>query len=67
MERKDLDDILHSTVAECHAKMELITDYLERFKIVDNRLVAPIHDIERCIDVMHHMMHEHGKGDESHV
>ena len=67
MEHKDLDDILHSTISECHVKMELITDYLKRFEIEDNRLVAPIHDIERCIDVMHHVMHEKGVGDESHV
>ncbi len=67
MEHGDIDEILHGAVAECNAKMELITDYLERFKIKDNRLVAPIHDIERCIEVMHHVMNEKGMGDESHV
>jgi len=67
MEPKDLQKILASTVAECFAKMEIITDYIERFKISDNRLVAPIHDIERCISVMNHIMEHEREGDESYV
>jgi len=66
MDHQDIDEILHSAVSECHVKLEIITDYLERFKISDNRLVAPIHDIERCVDMMHHLMHHDEKGiDES--
>ena len=67
MDPKDVDEILHGAVAECNAKLELITDYLERFKISDNRLVAPIHDIERCVDMMTHLMHHKEMGDENHV
>ena len=65
MDHEDLDKVLQSTVAECCIKLELITDYIERFKISDNRLVAPIHDIERCVDVMTHIMEHKGEGDAS--
>ena len=67
MDHKDVDEILHSAVSECNAKLEIITDYLARFKISDNRLVAPIHDIERCVDMMHHVMHPEDHGDENHA
>ena len=46
----------HSLVCESHAKLSLITDYLERFKIEDVRIVAPIRDIERCVDMMGHAL-----------
>ena len=66
MERKEVDKIVRSAVDECNAKLDIINDYLDRFKISDNRLVAPIHDIERCIETMHHILHYHG-GDKHHV
>lgn len=67
MEHKDIEEILHSAVDECHAKLEIVNDYLERFKISDNRLVAPIHDIERCVDMMYHVMHHEGMGNDPHA
>ncbi len=49
--------VIHSSINECHVKLSLISDYLERFKIQDARIVAPIHDIERCVDLMQHVLH----------
>lgn len=70
MDNSHLDEILQNNVCECHVKMELINDYLNRFKISDNRLTAPIHDIERCIDTMIHIIQHMGVGpspnDDSH-
>ena len=56
------ENVLHSSVNECHAKLSLISDYLERFKIQDVRILAPIHDIERCVDMMEHALHHDGEG-----
>ena len=50
---------LRSNIGECSTKLELINDYLKRFDITDSRLTAPIFDIERCIHIMIHIVHEH--------
>ena len=60
MNSDELGKMLEGTVSECQAKMTLVNDYLDRFKIQDLRIVAPIRDIERCIDVMLHMLYGHG-------
>ena len=53
----DVDQaLLHDSITECQIKLSLIDDYLERFQIEDARLLAPIKDIERCINMMHHTM-----------
>ena len=57
------ENVLHSSVNECHAKLCLILDYFERFKIKDVRILAPIHDIERCIDMMSHVLQKDGQDD----
>jgi len=54
---KNEEGILHSSVNECDIKLSLVTDYLERFKIQDMRLVAPIKDLERCVQMMQHALH----------
>ena len=62
----DVNDILHSSVGECQAKLFLISDYLERFKIKDMRIMSPIRDIERCVEMMAHVLHDshpHYKGE----
>ena len=51
-DRKNPISILARQIDECEAKMELVQDYIERFKIKDIRIVAPILDIERCITFM---------------
>ena len=58
MNNPDDAEAFERTVSECQAKMELIDDYLERFKIKDMRIVAPIRDIERYVMVMAHLLHE---------
>jgi mRNA-degrading endonuclease RelE of RelBE toxin-antitoxin system len=60
---EDMQDMLENTVNECQVKMELINDYLGRFKISDTRILAPIHDIERCVSVLSHILHRHDEGD----
>ena len=55
------ETVLNSSVNECQAKLCLISDYLERFKIQDVRILAPIHDIERCVDMMGHALGMHDK------
>ena len=62
----ELKKVLQSTVCECESKISLINDYLERFKISDVRITAPIWDVERCVGVMKHILgdHEHNS-DES--
>jgi hypothetical protein len=54
------EKVLSSSVCECQIKLSLISDYIERFKIQDVRILAPIHDIERCVDMMAHALHENG-------
>jgi len=60
MNSDKLGELLEGTVSECDAKLSLVNDYLDRFKIQDMRIVAPIRDIERCIHVMLHMLNGHG-------
>jgi len=45
-----------SVVAEATAKMILIQDYVDRFKISDIRILAPIQDVERCVTVLDHIL-----------
>ena len=52
---KELKAIM-SVVAEATAKMTLIQDYIERFKISDVRILAPIQDVERCVCVLDHIL-----------
>ena len=66
MNSDELGKMLEGTVSECQAKMTLVNDYLDRFKIQDMRIVAPIRDIERCIDVMLHMLYGHGLDHDHH-
>ena len=54
MGSEEVDEVVRSAVDERNAKLDIINNYLDRFKISDNRLVAPIHDIERCVETMHH-------------
>ena len=56
------ENVLSSSVCECQIKLSLISDYLERFKIQDVRILAPIHDIERCVDMMAHALHQDEEG-----
>ncbi len=48
--------IIMSAVIEATAKMALIRDYIERFKISDVRILAPIEDIDRCVCVLDHIL-----------
>ena len=57
----DENKIIESAVGECQVKLGLITDYLERFHISDARITAPIKDIERCVDVMTHILYDYQK------
>jgi len=43
-------------VGEVAAKMILIQDYIERFKISDVRLLAPLQDVDRCVSVLCHIL-----------
>ena len=52
------EKVLTSSIGECQTKLCLISDYLERFNIQDIRIVAPINDIERCVDMMAHALHK---------
>ena len=61
MNSDDVNMIIDSSVCECQIKLELLNDYLERFRIRDARITAPIKDIERCVDVMVHVLHDHQK------
>ena len=45
-----------SAVMEATAKMALVHDYIERFKISDVRIIAPIQDIDRCVRVLDHIL-----------
>ena len=63
MKAEDIEQVIHGNVAECQAKLELVNDYLERFQIRDNRILAPIYDIERCIYTMVHFLHHQGEED----
>lgn len=56
------ESVFNSSINECQAKLYLISDYFERFKIQDVRILAPIHDIERCVEMMAHALHENGEG-----
>jgi len=58
MNSDEFHKILEMNVAECQTKFELINDYLERFKINDARLTAPIFDIERCVSIMIHLIND---------
>ena len=49
-------NILRDSIGECKTKMELVNDYLNRFKISDIRLVAPLLDVERCLNVVLHIL-----------
>ena len=53
-----VEKVLNNSVNECQTKLCLISDYFDRFKIRDVRILAPIHDIERCVDMMSHALHE---------
>ena len=64
MNPEDFENALESSVGECQTKLELVNDYLERFKIKDSRLRAPIYDIERCIALMVHLLHHHSGDNE---
>ena len=57
------ENVLNSSVNECQVKLSLISDYFDRFKIQDVRILAPIHDIERCVDMMSHALHENEEED----
>ena len=59
----DIDEAIESNVGECQAKLDLVNDYLERFKIMDNRILSPIKDIERCIHIMVLLLQHHDGGD----
>lgn len=59
MNPEDIDQAIESSVGECHAKLQLVHDYLDRFQIKDNRILAPIMDIERCIHILLHLLHDH--------
>jgi len=48
--------MIMSAVVEATAKMALIRDYIERFKISDVRIIAPIQDIDRCVCVLDHIL-----------
>ena len=48
--------MIMSAVIEATAKMALIRDYIERFKISDVRILAPIQDIDRCVCVLDHIL-----------
>ncbi len=61
------EKVLSSSVNECQAKLCLVADYLERFKIHDARIVAPINDIERCVDMMAHALHKDEPEGDPHV
>jgi len=62
MNSDQLGKMLEGNVSECEAKLSLVNDYLERFKIQDLRIVAPIRDIERCVHIMIHLLYGHGSG-----
>jgi len=65
-DRKNPISILERQIHECEAKIELVHDYIERFKIKDIRIVAPILDIDRCIHFMAIIVdHENGHPGES--
>jgi len=66
MNSEELGKMLEGTISECEAKMSLVNDYLDRFKIQDMRIVAPVRDIERCIHVMLHMLYDRGSGHDPH-
>jgi len=59
MNNDEFHRILEMNVAECQTKLELINDYLERFRITDTRLRAPIFDVERCVGIITHLMHDY--------
>ena len=48
--------MIMSAVIEATTKMALIRDYIERFEISDVRILAPIHDIDRCVCVLDHIL-----------
>ena len=48
--------MMMSAVMEATTKMALIRDYIERFKISDVRILAPIQDIDRCVCVLDHIL-----------
>ncbi len=62
MNDNEFHKFLEMNVAECQTKLELINDYLERFKITDARLRAPVFDIERCVRIITHLMHDYQVG-----
>ena len=62
MNEEEFHVILHSNICECETKLELIRDYLQRFQILDSRLVAPIFDVHRCVEIMMHVIHDHDSG-----
>ncbi len=62
MNDNEFHKFLEMNVAECQTKLELINDYLERFKITDARLRAPIFDVERCVGIITHLMHDYQVG-----
>ena len=56
MNSDELKNVLRCNIGECQTKLELINDYFERFKIRDSRITAPVHDIDRCIIMMSHII-----------
>ena len=59
MSKKEQIQSLLSAISEAEAKMILVQDYLDRFKISDMRLLAPVHDIDRCISHVCHIISTH--------
>ena len=39
-----------------------VSEVIERFKITDARLRAPIFDVERCVGIITHLMHDYQVG-----
>lgn len=59
MNDNEFHKFLEMNVAECQTKLELINDYLERFKITDARLRAPIFDVERSVVIITNLIHDY--------
>ena len=54
-----MKEMLAENIGECDTKLELVNDYLQRFKITDPLLTSPIMDIERCISFLKHFVQFH--------
>lgn len=53
-----LDEIMYVT-SEGHCKMQLVHDYLQRFDVKDNRLLAPLKDIHKVLCIIEHIVDDH--------